>query len=119
MGGVAAWRDMERAKRDRMNGWAQEDANCQVDDDADCEFDEDGEELPEDEQEYRKGLKRKAREEAREAADEPDPAEEKPPPTAMDEVIGEDEGFTMGMMLKSLNVELRVVGWDEKGQKWD
>jgi len=30
----------------------------------------------------------------------------------------DDEGFTMDMMLKSLNIELDVIGFDKKEQRW-
>lgn len=70
MGGVQAWRESERQKYERANGLGefggQEDL---VDDDADCEFDSQGEELPEEEVEWRKSQKRKARQEAEDAAD--------------------------------------------------
>lgn len=72
MGGVAAWREMEKKKHDRSHGLGDFAEPEVVDDDADCDFDSQGEELPEDEQEYRKKLKRKARQEAMEAMDEPD-----------------------------------------------
>lgn len=70
MGGVAAWREMEKKKFERSNGLGdfaqQEEAQ---DDDADCEFDSQGEELPEEEQEYRRRMKAKAKQEAMEAMD--------------------------------------------------
>ena len=53
MGGVQAWRDSEKQKYERSNGMG-EFAEPEVEDDADCDFDSQGEELPEDEQEYRK-----------------------------------------------------------------
>lgn len=74
MGGVAAWREMEKKKYERANGmgeFAPQEEKAE-DDDADCEFDSEGEELPEEEQEYRKKMKRKALQEMRDAADEPD-----------------------------------------------
>lgn len=77
MGGVAAWRETEKQKYNRAHGlgeFAQQEEEVE-DHDADCEFDSEGEELPEDEQEYRKKMKRQALEELREAADEPDEPE--------------------------------------------
>jgi Swi5-dependent recombination DNA repair protein 1 len=68
MGGVEAWRDSERQKYERSNGIG-EYAEPEVEDYADCEFDSQGEELPEEEQEYRKKEKRNLRREAMEAAD--------------------------------------------------
>jgi hypothetical protein len=84
MGGVAAWRETEKRKHNRHLDFAQQEPPDEADDDADCEFDSQGEELPEDEQEYRKKLKRQARQEMMEAADvdetplEPDPNDAKP-----------------------------------------
>lgn len=75
MGGVAAWREMEKNKYDRSRGFAQ--PVQEESDDADCEFDEEGEELPEVEQEYRRKMKRQAKREMLEAADVPEePVEE-------------------------------------------
>lgn len=68
MGGVQAWRDSEKQKYERSNGMG-EYAEPEVEDDADCEFDSHGEELPEEEQEYRKKEKRRMKQEAMEAAD--------------------------------------------------
>lgn len=68
MGGVEAWRDSEKQKYERSNGIG-EFAEPEVEDDADCEFDSQGEELPEEEQEYRKREKRRLKKEAMEAAD--------------------------------------------------
>lgn len=80
MGGVAAWRDMEKRKYERANGLGEfvPQEEEQGDDDADCEFDSDGEELPEAEQEYRKKVKRQALQEAKDAADVPDEPEVDP-----------------------------------------
>ena len=30
----------------------------------------------------------------------------------------EEEGFTMDMMLKSLNIELGLIGYDKEAQRW-
>ncbi|PPJ55178.1 hypothetical protein CBER1_05427 [Cercospora berteroae] len=120
MGGVAAWREMEKKKHDRSHGLGDFAEPEAVDDDADCEFDSQGEELPEDEQEYRKKLKRKARQEAMEAMDEPD--EPRQPTSVENEVWQEpgkdDDTFTMDMMLRSLNIDLSVIGYDKQLQKW-
>jgi Swi5-dependent recombination DNA repair protein 1 len=75
MGGVQAWRDSERQKYERSSGMG-EYAEPEKEDDADCEFDSQGEELPEDEQEYRKKEKRRVRREAEEAADVDEPVVE-------------------------------------------
>lgn len=142
MGGVTAWREMEKKKHDRMHGigeFAREEEVVEPDD-ADCEFDDDGEELPEDEQEYRKKMKRQAEREMADAADgcEDEQAEAKDPKEK--EKIWEEDGsdddvsstdlvcvqyadfgvqsFTMDMMLRSLNIELDVIGYDKVEQRW-
>ena len=108
-----------------------------VEDDADCEFDSQGEELPEDEQEYRKKEKRRVRREAEEAADVDEPVVEDAtgPPPVWQQGGGDDDvsslpldghlietnaiqSFTMDMMLRSLNIELKVIGYDKHGQRW-
>lgn len=68
MGGVAAWRETEKEKRDRGNGFGYFKKEVERDD-ANCEFDSQGEELPEKEQEYRKAMKRRVKKEMEEAAD--------------------------------------------------
>ena len=136
MGGVQAWRDSEKQKYERSNGMG-EFAELEVEDDADCEFDSQGEELPEDEQEYRKKEKRRVRREAEEAADVDEPVVEDAtgPPPVWQQGGGDDDvsslpldghlietnaiqSFTMDMMLRSLNIELKVIGYDKHGQRW-
>lgn len=136
MGGVQAWRDSEKQKYERSNGMG-EYAEPEVEDDADCEFDSQGEELPEDEQEYRKKEKRRVRREAEEAADVDEPVvEDSTGPTTVWQQGGEDDdvstlpltkqltkanktqSFTIDMMLKSLNIDLDVIGYDKHGQRW-
>ncbi|KAM0694605.1 hypothetical protein Q7P36_004961 [Cladosporium allicinum] len=119
MGGVQAWRDSEKQKYERSNGMG-EFAEPEVEDDADCEFDSQGEELPEDEQEYRKKEKRRVRREAEEAADVDEPVAEDAtgPPPVWQQGGGDDDSFTMDMMLRSLNVELKVIGYDKHDQRW-
>lgn len=142
MGGVAAWRDMEKKKYERANGlgdFAQQEEQ-QEDNDADCEFDSEGEELPEEEQEHRKKMKRQALQELRDAADvvneqlEVDPAaqksrvwqeEGKDDDVSVTTVMGEAgciadllQTFTMDMMLRSLNIDLALIGYDKETQRW-
>ena len=136
MGGAAAWRDMEKKKHERASGFAEPEE--EVDDDADCEFDSQGEELPEVEQEYRKKMKRQAKQEAMEAMDEPDkPVEDAGTTDKVWQEDGKDDDvsrdklpqtvswstnglqtFTMDMMLRSLNIDMAVIGYDKQMQKW-
>jgi Swi5-dependent recombination DNA repair protein 1 len=136
MGGVEAWRDSEKQKYERSNGIG-EFAEPEVEDDADCEFDSQGEELPEDEQEYRKKEKRRLRYEAMEAADVDERVvEDQTGPKQVWQQTGSDDdvsmkqiemhlahtdglqSFTIDMMLQSLNIELHVIGYDREGQRW-
>lgn len=125
MGGVAAWREAEKSKFDRQHGlgeYAQRDA-ADEDNDADCEFDSQGEELPEEEQEWRRKEKRRIRAEMAEAADVPakdegDRDSEAAKSMVWQEPGQEDDAFTMDMMLRSLNIELDVIGYDKREQRW-
>lgn len=136
MGGVEAWHDSEKQKYKRSNGIG-EFAEPEVEDDADCEFDSQGEELPEDEQEYRKKVKRRLKREAMEAADihERVVEDETGPKQVWQQTGNGDDvriklfvghvtctnrlqSFTIDMMLQSLNIELDVIGYDKQGQRW-
>ncbi|KAH0542666.1 hypothetical protein FGG08_002989 [Glutinoglossum americanum] len=35
-----------------------------------------------------------------------------------DEEPSDEDGFTMGMMLRSLNIELDTIGYDKHAQRW-
>lgn len=76
MGGAAAWRESEKKKHDRSNGLGEFAQEAEESDYADCEFDSEGEELPDDEQEYRKKEKKRAKQEMRDAAEVEVPVEE-------------------------------------------
>ncbi|KAL1589597.1 hypothetical protein WHR41_01702 [Cladosporium halotolerans] len=119
MGGVEAWRESEKQKYERANGIG-EFAEPEVEDDADCEFDSQGEELPEEEQEYRKKEKRRIKQEAMDAADVDEPVGEEPAGSKQvwQQIGSDDDSFTMDMMLRSLNIDLDVVGYDREGQRW-
>lgn len=71
MGGVAAWRESEQQKHYRAYGLGDFAPEAEESDYADCEFDSQGEELPEEEQEFRKAEKKRVKREAMEAADLP------------------------------------------------
>lgn len=136
MGGVEAWRDSEKQKYERSNGIG-EFAEPEVENDADCEFDSQGEELPQDEQEYRKKEKRRLKQEAMEAADIDERVVEDdtgPKQVWQQTGNGDDvssqliagrvtcintlQSFTIDMMLQSLNIDLDVIGYDKQGQRW-
>ena len=106
MGGVKGWREAERKKSEGFGGsygWAEEEGKKGGDSGAEDGIDGGGhgEEVGEAEaRDARDGIeevKRKEREE---------------------EAVDEEGGFTMDMMLKSLNIELDVIGFDKEGQRW-
>ena len=140
MGGVAAWRESEKRKHDRSNGFGEFKEEPEEDDDRDCEFDSEGEELPEAEQEYRKREKKKALQEKMDAADDGGHVEQEvmkeEKPKVWQEAVADDDvsyktvvlvressitvqqAFTMDMMLRSVNIELDVIGYDKVAQRW-
>lgn len=100
MGGVEAWRESEKQKFDRANGIG-EYAEPEVEDDADCEFDSQGEELPEEEQEYRKKEKRRLKQEALEAADIDKDIEKEPASSSHAwQQVGSDDDVSIAMNLE-------------------
>lgn len=149
MGGVEAWKESERMKYERANGlgeFAEQEGAAGEDGDADCEFDSAGEELPEEEQEWRKAEKRRIKKEALDAADIEEDVKYNEESTGgkgkaiWQEGGGEDDvsrpalsfvrllinslnfsvlqAFTMDMMLRSLNIELQIIGYDKQAQRW-
>ena len=138
MGGVAAWRETEKRKHDRSHGFGEFAEEPSANDDADCEFDSQGEELPEEEQEWRRAQKKKARQEAMDAADvdldvQAEPEESKTQiwqESSSDDDVGstsldEDrapliyrQAFTIDMMLRSLNIDLDLIGYDKHAGRW-
>ncbi|KAI7082165.1 hypothetical protein KC356_g8584 [Hortaea werneckii] len=144
MGGVAAWRESEKQKFERSHGMGAFAPEPEESDDADCEFDSQGEELPEKEQEFRKAEKRRNKQEALDAADLPSAMEQQMGSSEggkkmvwQEDVKDDDvsvhdvafttmenlmlmrsQSFTMDMMLRSLNIELDVIGYDKSAQRW-
>ncbi|RMZ10044.1 hypothetical protein D0860_03975 [Hortaea werneckii] len=124
MGGVAAWRESEKQKFERSHGMGAFAPEPEESDDADCEFDSQGEELPEKEQEFRKAEKRRVKQEALDAADLPSAMEQQiggsegGKKMVWQEEVKDDDSFTMDMMLRSLNIELDVIGYDKSAQRW-
>ena len=98
MGGLGALREKEREGRERFGAWDREGGvegggnGGEEEEDGRCER-----------------LERRA-EEAEELA-EREKAKEK-------EKEDEEAGFTMGTMLKQLNVEVGVIGYDEAAEMW-
>ena len=97
MGGVGAWR--ERTWQRSQEGWG---------DDREGEQNEDGSELTADQREARELMQEEMKADMNRYGGE------------REEITGEkdDEGFTMDMMLKQLNVPLEVIGYEKESQKW-
>lgn len=126
MGGVAAWRDDEKKKFERSHGLGDFAPEPPEEDNKDCEFDSQGKELPEKEQEWRLSEKRRARREAEEAADVDvdDRVVEGVGGGGGKDLVwqergADDDAFTMDMMLRSMNIELGVIGYDRAEQRWE
>jgi Swi5-dependent recombination DNA repair protein 1 len=98
MGGVGAMRDREKSKNETAWGWEDTPKKESDDDEGGHEEDEDGFHIGEDE-----GEEQDEREEG----------------AKKDAIYGDDdEGYTMDMMLKTLNIELKIIGYDKGLQKW-
>nr|POF17090.1 hypothetical protein CFP56_57905 [Quercus suber] len=91
MGGVRAWKQGEEMRQQQP--WGGEGGGGEEEeDDGDCEFDSQGEELPEDEQAWRKKEKARVKRERREAADiSPPPPSRTSPGRDVDERNDDDD----------------------------
>ena len=100
MGGVGAMRDRERQSKEKAWGWDDEPKRDEAADD-------DGERGREDSDGFRIGEKEGEEQDEREEGAE------------KVEAYGEDDkGYTMDMMLKTLNIDLDIIGYDKGLQKW-
>ena len=100
MGGVAAMKDREKQSREKAWGW--DDEPKKADDDGEAGEDDAGGGARLREEEYEGEIQDEREEGAKVAVDDD----------------GDDEGYTMDMMLKTLNIELDVIGYDKSLQKW-
>ena len=100
MGGVGAMRDRERQKKEVAWGW----------DDEPKKNDGEAEGVDVDEED---GAGFRVGEEVGEKQDERDEGARK-----VDDYGWDDEGYTMDMMLKTLNIDLNIIGYDKGLQKW-
>jgi len=125
MGGVGAWREREREKREWLGGWDREEGKGGGEDGEDGEG---GEERERREQYEGEVSEYDAREEG---GRKTDPLFEEGRDDDVSEVMGWEvalgrsgeadssrQTFTMDMMLRQLNVELDVIGYDREEQRW-
>lgn len=111
MGGVGAMRERERDRMVGSYGWDEGPVSKNGDGDGDGDG-EDG-----------AGFRARVGEEdgtgfGRMDAEEVDEREEGARGAQVDDDGDEEGGYTMDLMLKSLNVDLRVIGFDKGLQKW-
>ena len=99
MGGVGAWR--ERTKKQSRGGWCDENLDRE-------ETNEDGSEITEAQKEARAIMLEEMKSEMEKYGEKEEEVEEEK----------DDESFTMDMMLKQLNIELDVIGYDKASQRW-
>jgi Swi5-dependent recombination DNA repair protein 1 len=118
MGGVGAWKEREKESKERQLKWDQEEMEAErekmeeakesgeVDAEAYDRFAEmDGErEKPEEEKETFKGADDDVRFQS----------------NGMDEhTANRLQSFTMDMMLKTLNIDLKLIGYNKEAQRWE
>ncbi|CAD6441704.1 86c5d4da-5f0e-4344-8372-ee42a361a332 [Sclerotinia trifoliorum] len=108
MGGPRAWKEMQKRQQEYQNNWDQDEANNNNNADSDDD-DEDGK------------VKEKRDIYAEYSIDpetENEKAQRAPGLGDTGENPGEEDEFTMAMMLRTLNVDLAVIGYDREQQRW-
>ncbi|KAL9631669.1 MAG: hypothetical protein Q9204_004130 [Flavoplaca sp. TL-2023a] len=97
--GMGGWKKWKATQAEGAKGWdnGQEANKGRVED-----GDGDEEEIGKEEKKERRRMKRDAEEQAEKEAEEE-----------------ADEGFTMEIMLRSLNIPLDVIGYDQQQQRWN
>ncbi|APA09940.1 predicted protein [Sclerotinia sclerotiorum 1980 UF-70] len=108
MGGPRAWKEMQKRQQEYQNNWDQDEVNNNNNDDSDDD-DEDGK------------VKEKRDIYAEYSIDpetENERAQRAPGLGDTGENPGEEDEFTMAMMLRTLNVDLAVIGYDREQQRW-
>ncbi|KAF8847441.1 hypothetical protein BDZ45DRAFT_733604 [Acephala macrosclerotiorum] len=108
MGGPRAWKEMQKRQQEYQNSWDQEDQPNNDDDD--------------DEDEDSEGKDVEKRDIYAEYGIDPETENEKSQrPNGLGdlgELPGQEDEFTMGMMLRALNVDLEIIGYDKQQQRW-
>lgn len=127
MGGVGAWREREQEQRDWRKSWQQDEPSRgggTHDEEEDEDDDEDGERdgVSKEERRMHREMRREfERQKKEELEGEREEAEEDHEQVKEGEDVwkgAEDDSFTMGMMLKTLNISLDVLGYDNKQERW-
>ncbi|KAF2736502.1 hypothetical protein EJ04DRAFT_511003 [Polyplosphaeria fusca] len=104
MGGVGAWKQREKEQKEWRQKWDKEEAEAQKGGDED--EDGDGENGKENMEQY--------------VYDDYGNLDKKEDAHGVDDSAGaEDDSFTMDMMLRTLNIDLKLIGYDREAQLWD
>ncbi|KAK7550983.1 hypothetical protein IWX49DRAFT_497919 [Phyllosticta citricarpa] len=99
MGGVGAWREKEQRQRE----WKQEER--------------DAKRIAKEQRAEARAEATREREWRKEEMEREKEELEAQQPKATDEGAN-DDSFTMDMMLKTLNIDLDIIGWDKQSQRW-
>lgn len=100
MGGVGAWKEREKESKERQRKWDQEEREAEIE----------------------------RLEEAKENGEVSEEAYERYTEMAEDKVeveketfkdSADDDSFTMFMMLKTLNIDPQLIGYNTEAQRWD
>ncbi|KAF5868966.1 putative dna repair protein dds20 protein [Botrytis fragariae] len=109
MGGPRAWKEMQKRQHEYQNNWDQDEANNNNNNN----FEDEDEE----------GKDNDRRDVYAEYSIDPETENEKaqraPGLGDTGENPGEEDEFTMAMMLRTLNVDLAVIGYDREQQRWN
>ncbi|KAL2039357.1 hypothetical protein N7G274_008025 [Stereocaulon virgatum] len=100
MGGLGAMRDRERQKMEVAWGWDEGSERREDKGEYDSSNEEDGTGFRLAQEEYEEQDKREKR------------------TRTVEDHRRDDEGYTMDMMLKTLNVDLGIIGYDKELQRW-
>ncbi|KAE9968217.1 hypothetical protein BLS_005964 [Venturia inaequalis] len=132
MGGVGAWRERENERANFGKQW-DEPPPTNDDDDTDDDDEETSEEEEEDEEDERvdkadkpiklskkemKQLEREARVAREEVWGYDDDTAKVKKAKEEEALMRDDDGFTMDMMLKTMNIDLELIGYDKRRQQW-
>ena len=127
MGGVGAWREREKEQREWRTKWEKEEMEAERGGRGEAEGEEEGEERRESgDREYERDRGEDEQEEKVEEGNDDDVSG-----TGLWRLGGREGGwvlclevanvsqsFTMDMMLRTLNIDLGVIGYDRQGQRW-
>ncbi|TGO09323.1 hypothetical protein BTUL_0170g00130 [Botrytis tulipae] len=108
MGGPRAWKEMQKRQHEYRNNWDQDEANNNNNNNFEGEDEE--------------GKDKDKRDVYAEYSIDPETENEKsqraPGLGDTGENPGEEDEFTMAMMLRTLNVDLAIIGYDREQQRW-